>query len=130
MRSMGLDPMHMLVVPRVTALVVMMPLLVLAADFSGLLGGLVTVWFALDITPGMFMEALQKSIHIQNCVVGLIKAPFFAVVIACIGCFDGFKAKGSADSVGRMTTKSVVESIFMVIALDAFFALLFSSIGI
>jgi phospholipid/cholesterol/gamma-HCH transport system permease protein len=130
MRSMGLDPMHMLVVPRVSALLLMLPLLVVVADFSGLLGGLVAVWFSLDIAPVMFLEALQRNIHLQNFVVGLVKAPFFALLIGCIGCFDGFKVTGSADSVGRMTTQAVVESIFMVITLDAFFALFFTSIGI
>jgi phospholipid/cholesterol/gamma-HCH transport system permease protein len=127
MRSIGLDPMHMLVVPRVTALVAMLPMLVMVADVSGLLGGLVAVWFSLDITPGMFIEALQRAFRLQHFMIGLIKAPFFAAVIGCIGCFDGFKARRSADSVGQMTTRSVVESIFMVIALDALFAVFFTS---
>jgi phospholipid/cholesterol/gamma-HCH transport system permease protein len=127
LRSMGLDPMHMLVVPRVTALVLMLPMLALVADVSGLLGGLTAVWFSLGITPGMFIEALQRTFNLQHLMVGLVKAPFFAAVIGCIGCFDGFKAQRSADSVGRMTTRSVVESIFMVIALDALFAIFFTS---
>jgi phospholipid/cholesterol/gamma-HCH transport system permease protein len=130
MRSIGLDPMHMLVVPRVTALVATLPRLVMVADVSGLLGGLVAVWVSLDITPGMFMEALQRAFNLQHFVIGLAKAPFFAAIIGCIGCFDGFKARRSADSVGRMTTRSVVESIFMVIALDAFFAVFLTSVGI
>jgi phospholipid/cholesterol/gamma-HCH transport system permease protein len=130
MRSMGLDPMHMLVVPKVTALVLMLPMLVVVADCSGMLGGLVAVWLSLDITPDMFMDALQRSLKMQNFFVGLVKAPFFALAISCIGCFDGFKVKGSADSVGRMTTKSVVESIFVVIALDAIFAIFFTSVRI
>ncbi|MDR1242543.1 MAG: ABC transporter permease [Deltaproteobacteria bacterium] len=130
MRSIGLDPMHMLVVPRVTALVATLPMLVMVADVSGLLGGLVAVWFSLDITPGMFIEALQRAFNLQHFAIGLGKAPFFAAIIGCIGCFDGFKARRSADSVGRMTTRSVVESIFMVIALDAFFAVFLTSVGI
>jgi phospholipid/cholesterol/gamma-HCH transport system permease protein len=130
MRSMGLDPMHMLVVPKVTALVLMLPMLVIVADFSGMLGGLAAVWLSLDITPEMFMEALQRTFKMQNFLVGLVKAPFFALAIGCIGCFDGLKVKGSADSVGRMTTRSVVESIFTVIALDAIFAIFFTTVRI
>lgn len=129
MRSMGIDPMGTLVVPRMLALVIMLPALVLMADLAGMFGGLCAVWLSLDITPQVFMETLQKGINFGNILAGLIKAPFFALVVGGIGCFTGFKAGSSADSVGRMTTQAVVESIFLVITLDALFALFFSQVG-
>lgn len=129
MRSMGMDPMIFLVVPRMLALMIMLPALVLLADLAGMFGGLCAVWLSLDISPQIFIETLQRSINFDNVIAGLIKAPFFALVIGGIGCFTGFKAGSSADSVGRMTTKAVVESIFLVITLDALFALFFSKIG-
>ncbi|MDL2329446.1 ABC transporter permease [Desulfosarcina sp. OttesenSCG-928-A07] len=129
MRSMGIDPMTTLVIPRVLALIMMLPALVLLADLAGMLGGLCAVWLSLNITPQIFMETLRQGINFDNVLAGLIKAPFFALVIGGIGCFTGFKAGSSADSVGRMTTKAVVESIFLVITLDAVFAVFFSKIG-
>ena len=129
MRSMGMDPMIFLVVPRMLALMIMLPALVLLADLAGMFGGLCAVWLSLDITPQIFMQTLHRSINFNNVIAGLVKAPFFALVIGGIGCFTGFKAGSSADSVGRMTTKAVVESIFLVITLDALFALFFSKIG-
>lgn len=129
MRSMGIDPMITLVVPRMLALVIMLPALVLMADLAGMFGGLCAVWLSLDISPQVFMETLQRGINFDNILAGLVKAPFFALVVGGIGCFTGFKAGSSADSVGRMTTQAVVESIFLVIALDALFALFFSQIG-
>lgn len=94
-----------------------------------MLGGLCAVWLSLDIAPQIFIDTLQKGINFDNVLAGLIKAPFFALVVGGIGCFTGFKAGSSADSVGRMTTKAVVESIFLVITLDAMFALFFNKIG-
>lgn len=129
MRSMGMDPMSFLVLPRMLALVIMLPALVLLADLAGMLGGLCAVWLSLDITPQIFIDTLQRGINFGNVVAGLVKAPFFALVIGGIGCLTGFKAGQSADSVGRMTTRAVVESIFLVITLDALFALFFSKIG-
>ncbi len=129
MRSMGMDPMIFLVVPRMLALMIMLPALVLLADLAGMFGGLCAVWLSLDITPQVFIQTLHEGINFDNVLVGLAKAPFFALVIGGIGCFTGFKAGNSADSVGRMTTKAVVESIFLVITLDALFALFFSKIG-
>lgn len=130
MRSMGIDPMETLVLPRILALVLMLPVLTLVADIAGMFGGLCAVWFSLDITPRMFMDALQQDFSLSNFMAGMLKAPFFAVVIGCVGCFSGFQAGNSADSVGRMTTTAVVESIFLVITLDAFFALTFMSLGL
>ena len=130
MRSMGIDPMETLVLPRVLALIIMLPILVLAADVAGMAGGLVAVWLSLDISPATFMDTLQRGMVFSHLFVGLFKAPFFAVVIGCVGCFCGFAAEGSADSVGRMTTRAVVESIFLVITLDALFALCYITLHI
>lgn len=130
MRSMGIDPMLRLVVPRVLALLISLPFLVIIADIMALLGGMFAVWFSMDISPTVFMNTLQESIKIKHLMVGLMKAPFFAVVIGCVGCFLGFRATGSADSIGVLTTRSVVESIFLVIILDAVFALILSTLGI
>ena len=96
---------------------------------SGIAGGLVVCTLALDISPTMFFTILQRDIPIENFLVGLAKAPVFAFVIAVIGCLEGFKASGSAQSVGEHTTSSVVQSIFMVILLDAIAALFFMEMG-
>lgn len=130
MRSMGIDPMNVLVLPRLFALLLMLPALVLLADVMALVGGLVAVWVTMNIMPQMFLHTLQNGMHTGNLIAGLVKAPFFAVVIALIGCFRGFQVTGSADSVGRLTTRSVVESIFLVIVLDAAFALLYNAMGV
>jgi phospholipid/cholesterol/gamma-HCH transport system permease protein len=129
MRSMGMDPMTFLVAPRILALIFMLPALALLADLAGMLGGLCAVWLSLDITPQVFIATLRRGINFHNVIAGLVKAPFFALLIGGVGCFTGFKAGASADSVGRMTTRAVVESIFLVITLDALFALFFSKIG-
>lgn len=130
MQSMGIDPMLRLVIPRVLALTIAMPLLVIIADITALWGGLFAMWFSMDISPTVFINTLQDSITLRHVLVGVLKAPFFAVVIGCVGCFLGFKATGSADSIGALTTRSVVESIFLVIALDAVFALVLSTMGV
>lgn len=130
MRSMGIDPVDTLVLPRVMALCLMLPILVLAADIAGILGGMMAVWLSLDITPRLFIDTLQQRMSFSHLFVGLFKAPFFAVVIGCVGCHCGFMAGSSSDSVGRMTTKAVVDSIFLVITLDAVFALCYITLKI
>lgn len=130
MRTMGLDPMLRLVFPRITALVLMLPALVFLADIMGILGGSVAVWSIMDMGPDAYARRFQEVVSTKNFFVGLVKAPFFAVVIGVIGCFQGFQVTGSAESVGRLTTQSVVEAIFMVIVLDAFFAVFFMGLGI
>lgn len=130
MRSMGIDPFQMLVIPRVFALMISLPILTLVANVTGLLGGMGAVWLSLDLRPTVFMNSLQQNISLTNFVLGFVKAPFFAVVIGCVGCLRGFQVTGSSESVGLLTTRAVVESIFLVIALDAAFALIFMSIGI
>ena len=128
-RTLGLDPMELLVVPRVLALLVALPMLTFLAMLSGIVGGGVVCAVALDISPAMFLSLLQTDIGVQHFLVGLVKAPIFAFLIAAIGCLEGFKVSGSAESVGAHTTSSVVQSIFVVIVLDAVAALFFMEMG-
>ena len=128
-RTMGLDPMELLVLPRVLALLVALPMLTFLAMISGIVGGGVVCAVALDISPAMFLSLLQSDIGVQHLLVGLVKAPFFAFLIAAIGCLEGFKVSGSAESVGAHTTSAVVQSIFVVIVLDAVAALFFMEMG-
>jgi len=130
MRTMGFSPMVRLAFPRITALVFMLPGLVFLADVMGILGGGIAVWSIMDMSPDAYAARFQEVVNPGNFFVGLVKAPFFAVVIGVIGCFQGFQVTGSAESVGRLTTHSVVESIFMVILLDALFAVFFMGLKI
>lgn len=129
MRALGLDPMDVLVLPRVIALVLMLPVLAFLSAGLGLIGGGLVAWSALDISPVLFVTRLQDAIVPANFWVGIIKAPFFAVVISIIGCYQGMKVAGSAESLGQRTTLSVVQSIFLVIVMDAFFAMFFMEIN-
>lgn len=129
LRALGIDPMETLVLPRTLALLLTLPLLGFVADMAGLLGGLIMSWVVLDISPVSFATRLGEAVRVNHFLVGLIKAPFFALAIATIGCFQGFEVEGSAESVGRLTTVSVVESIFLVIVLDALFSIFFATIG-
>ncbi|MDF3198286.1 ABC transporter permease [Pseudomonas sp. 1912-s] len=128
-RTLGLDPMELLVLPRVLALLVALPMLTFLAMISGIIGGGVVCAVALDISPAMFLSLLQSDIGVQHFLVGMVKAPIFAFLIAAIGCLEGFKVSGSAESVGAHTTSSVVQSIFVVIVLDAVAALFFMEMG-
>ena len=128
-RTLGLDPIELLVVPRVLALLVALPMLTFLAMLSGIVGGGVVCAVSLDISPAMFLSLLQSDIGIQHFLVGLVKAPIFAFLIAAIGCLEGCKVSGSAESVGAHTTSSVVQSIFVVIVLDAVAALFFMEMG-
>ena len=130
LRTLGLDPIEMLVLPRVLALMITLPLLAFYADVVGLLGGAVMCYFVLDIGFGQFVQQLHGAIKLSTLMVGLIKAPVFAFVIALVGCYEGLKVSGSAESVGRLTTRSVVVGIFLVIVLDALFSILFSYVGV
>ena len=130
MRILGLDPMEILVLPRVLALVVTLPMLAFFADIMGLLGGALMAWAALGIGPGQFLERLGDAIPMWSFWVGLINAPVFAFLIAIVGCYEGFQVEGSAESVGRLTTQAVVEAIFLVIIVDAVFSILFAYLGL
>lgn len=129
MRSGGLNPIELLVLPRVLALLVSLPLLTLVGILAGIAGGAVVCALSLDISPAQFFAILQDKIEVRHFLVGLAKSPFFAVVIAAIGCLEGFKVGGSAESVGNHTTSSVVQSIFVVILIDALAALFFMEMG-
>lgn len=129
LQAQGLDPIELLVLPRVMALLVSLPLLAFIGMLSGLLGGALVAILSLDISLHQFMTALQKDVSVMHFLVGLSKAPIFAFAIAVIGCLEGFKVSGSAQSVGAHTTSSVVQSIFMVILIDALAALFFMEMG-
>ena len=130
MRTLGLDPMEVLVLPRVLALVITLPLLAFFSDIVGLFGGALMAWITLDISPGLFLERLHATLGPWTFWVGIIKAPVFAFIIAMQGCFEGFQVVGSSESVGQKTTRAVVEAIFLVIVVDAIFSIFFAFIGI
>jgi len=123
-RTLGLNPVELLVLPRVLALLVTLPLLTFIAMLCGIFGGAVVCLLALDISPTLFLSILH-DIPVRHFWVGIGKAPMYAFLIAAIGCLEGFRVSGSAASVGEHTTSSVVQSIFVVIVLDALFALFF-----
>jgi len=127
---MGIEPMQVLVVPRVIALVITLPLLTFFADIMGLIGGAAIAHSLLEVSPMQYLARLPQAIDGSDLFVGLLKAPVFAFFIAIIGCMHGLRVSGSAESVGRETTRAVVKSIFLVIVLDAFFSILFEKIGI
>ncbi len=128
-RAMGLDPVELLVLPRVLALLVSLPMLTFLAMLSGIVGGMVVCALALDVPPVMFLDRFKQDVGVRHFLLGLGKAPAFAFLIAVIGCLEGFKVGGSAQSVGEHTTSSVVQSIFVVILLDALAALFFMEMG-
>ena len=130
MRTIGLDPMEVLVLPRVVALVLVLPLLTFYADIMGLLGGAVMANWMLDISFFQFARQFNAGVPVWSFWVGLIKAPVFAFIIAVVGCYEGFKVSISAESVGQRTTAAVVEAIFLVIVLDALFSIIFSILGV
>jgi phospholipid/cholesterol/gamma-HCH transport system permease protein len=128
LQVMGLSAMDVLVVPRLIALVISLPLLTFVADMSAIFGGLVTGWLYGGISPIAFAHRLQAAIGVSTFAVGLIKAPFMALVIGLIAAVEGLKVQGSAESLGRQVTASVVKAIFMVIVVDGLFAMFFASI--
>jgi phospholipid/cholesterol/gamma-HCH transport system permease protein len=130
MRTLGLDPVQILVLPRVLALLITLPLLGIVANVAGLIGGALMAWIELGVSPGMFWVRLSDQVDVWNYLVGVIKAPFFAMVIALIGCHHGLKVGGNAESLGRQTSASVVLAIFLVIVLDAIFAIFFATVNI
>jgi phospholipid/cholesterol/gamma-HCH transport system permease protein len=130
MQTMGLNVVDVLILPRVIALVIALPFLTFFADVMAMIGGAVMCYFDLGITIPQFLRQLQEAINLNTLLVGLIKAPVFAYVIAMVGCYEGMNVERNAASVGKLTTRSVVESVFLVIVLDAGFSVLFSLLGI
>jgi len=129
MRTIGVSPIEALVIPRIFAAVIMMPLLAFFAMMMSLLGGGVYVWIDLGIPPATFIQRIQEVVPITDLWVGLIKAPVFGFIIALAGCFQGMLVEGNSEEVGMRTTAAVVQSIFLVIVLDAVFAVFFSQVG-
>ena len=127
---MGLDPMEMLVVPRLIGLIVTLPLLTFFADIMGLFGGAMIALAQLDIAPLQYLDRVHQAVDDNDLFVGLVKAPIFAFFIGVIGCMHGLRVRGSAESVGRETTRAVVKGIFLVIVLDALFSVLFEKLGL
>lgn len=125
MNTIGLNPIEWLVLPRIVALTLSMPLLAFWGDMTGLLGGAFACTIYLDFTFAQFFDRLRDTVGAWHFYTGMIKAPVFGMVIAAIGCFEGLQVRGSAESVGQLTTRSVVESIFCVIVLDAVFSIIF-----
>jgi len=130
MQTMGLNTVDTLVLPRIIGLVISLTVLTLYADVMGLIGGGLMCYFNLGITIPAFLRELQHAVSLNTLMVGLIKAPVFAFVIALVGCYEGFQVERNAASVGQLTTRSVVESVFLVIVLDAAFSIMFSVLGI
>ena len=129
LRTMGFDPIEVLVLPRVLALIIGVPILTFLGSLAALYGGALVAWAYGGIDPDIFLHRLKEAITLDTFKVGMIKAPFMALVIGVIACVQGMKVKGSAESLGLQTTASVVESIFLVIVLDGLFAIFFASIG-
>ena len=129
-RTLGLDPVDMLVVPRMLALMITLPLLTFFANMMGLTGGAVMALLTLDISIDQYIRQLESAVTITTFLVGMVKAPVFAAMIAMIGCFQGLRVGRSAAAVGRSATTSVVEGVFVVILLGALFSVLFSILGV
>ncbi|MEP0233037.1 ABC transporter permease [Roseibium sp.] len=126
----GLSVTEVLVLPRILALMLALPVLTFVSDLASLLGSGLVSWAYLDIPPAAFLARLHEAITMETLMVGLVKAPFMALIVGLIACVEGLKVAGSSDSLGRHTTMSVVKAIFLVIVVDGLFAIFFASIGI
>ena len=129
LRTMGFDPIEVLVLPRIVALIIGVPILTFLGSMAALYGGGLVCWRYGGIDPDVFLSRLKEAITIDHFKVGMIKAPFMALIVGVVACVEGLAVKGSAESLGLQTTASVVESIFLVIVLDGLFAIFFASIG-
>ncbi|MFZ5963205.1 ABC transporter permease [Thalassococcus sp. BH17M4-6] len=129
MRTLGLDHAMVLFVPRILALVLMLPILGLIANIAGLVGGGLMAWIDLGISPAMFVTRLVEGTSVDHVLIGMIKAPVFAVIIGVVGCHAGMQVKSNAESLGRMTSNAVVTAIFAVIVADAIFSVIFAQLG-
>ena len=130
MRTLGVDPATVLFVPRILAMLLMLPILGLIANVVGLFGGALMAWIELGISPGMFRTRLVEGTDISHLIVGMVKAPVFALIIGIVGCHAGMQVGSDAESLGRMTSNSVVTAIFSVIVADALFSVFFAQVGI
>ena len=130
MEVMGVDPFQALVIPRLAALLIMLPLLTFVGVLAGLLGGLLVTWSQLDLGPVFFLQRIEQNVGIQHLWVGLSKAPVFAIIVAAIGCRQGLAVGGDVESLGRRVTAAVVQAIFAIIVIDAVFALIYLELGV
>jgi phospholipid/cholesterol/gamma-HCH transport system permease protein len=130
LRTIGISPQELLVLPKMIALVIALPLLTVFADVTGIIGGMIMARSKLDVSFDVFIVRLGDAVSLSSFLTGIIKAPVFAAIIALVGCFQGFQVGGSADSVGRQTTLSVVQAIFLVILADALFSVVFNWLNI
>jgi phospholipid/cholesterol/gamma-HCH transport system permease protein len=130
LRTLGIAPLELLVLPKLIALVIALPLLTVFADLLGVLGGMLMARAQLGVGIPEFLDRFVKAVSLTTYLVGLAKAPVFAAIIAVVGCFQGFQTHGGADSVGRQTTRSVVQSMFLVIVADALFSIAFSALDL
>jgi phospholipid/cholesterol/gamma-HCH transport system permease protein len=128
LRVMGLRPIDVLIVPRLAALIICLPMLTFVADMSALFGGLLVTWGYAGISPETFMVRLQSAVSMHSFLIGMIKAPFMGLIVGLIASIEGLATEGSAESLGRQVTSSVVKSIFMVIVVDGLFTMFFASI--
>jgi phospholipid/cholesterol/gamma-HCH transport system permease protein len=130
MRVLGLDPIELLVLPRVLATLILLPVLGFIASMAGLLGGALMAWIDLGISPALFRTQLAANTSVTHALVGLSKAPAFAMIIALVGCYQGLQVEGNTDSLGSRTSRSVVVAIFLVIVVDALASIFFSVWGV
>jgi len=130
MRTIGIAPLEMLVLPKFLALLIALPLLTVFADLLGVLGGMVMARSQLGVGFAEFLARFAKAVSVTSYLVGIGKAPVFAAIIVLVGCFQGFRTRGGADSVGRHTTQAVVQAIFLVIVADGLFSVAFSVLGL
>ncbi|OYZ23425.1 MAG: ABC transporter permease, partial [Sulfurovum sp. 16-42-52] len=124
------DPYYFLVLPRVFAMMIALPLLIFFADIVGIFGGMVAAAIELDISVSQFTDRLQEVLEVKHYLLGMLKGPVFAFLIASVACFRGFQVSDSTESVGLQTTASVVNAIFLVIAFDALFSIIFTEFGV
>jgi phospholipid/cholesterol/gamma-HCH transport system permease protein len=127
--TMGLDPVEVLILPRIIALILALPILAFMGSMAALYGGGLVAWFYGGMSPVTFIARLHEAVSVTHFEVGMIKAPFMALVIGIVASSEGLRVKGSAESLGKQTTIAVVKSIFLVIVLDGAFAVFFASIG-
>jgi len=130
MRTLGIDPAAALFVPRILALLLMLPILGLIANMAGLIGGAMMSWVELGISPAMFRTRLIEGTDISHLIVGMVKAPVFALIIGLVGCHAGMKVGNNAESLGQKTSAAVVTAIFTVIVADALFSIFFAKVGL
>jgi len=130
MRTLGIAPIDLLVLPKIFALLIALPLLTVFADLLGVFGGMLMAQSQLGVGFGDFLDRFVKAVSVSAYLIGIGKAPVFAAIIAVVGCFQGFRTHGGADGVGRQTTRSVVQSIFLVIVADALFSVAFSRLNL